>query len=175
MKITVTDKFLWDVYDFLENANDNFGFVFSGRYPTMVNCLPRDCVVKIYRNAKNRKRFSKLIYKLKTNGYIKVKNLENKKAIILTKERIDRALKASFMAEKLVKRKDGKWVMIIFDIPEKSRKLRNLLRSVLNNLGFKIYQKSVWISPYDVSEKLENALQAYDLESFVKIFIIEKI
>ncbi len=174
MKITITDKFLWDVYNFLEESGNDFSFVFSG-YPSMKKSLPGDSIAKIYRNAKNRRKFNKLIHYAKSRGYIKVKNLENKKAVILTKEGIDKALKASFKLEKMVKREDGKWVMVIFDVPEKNRRSRDLLRSILNNLGFKLYQKSVWISPYDVSEKLEKALQIYDLDSFVKIFIIEEV
>jgi hypothetical protein len=175
MKITITDKFLWDVYRILSKTGNVLSDAF--KYPTMRNSLPglKDPVFKKYREEKGAKEFSKLVYYLKRKGYIRIKNLESKKAIILTKGGIDKALKASFRMEKMVKRKDGKWVMVIFDVPEKNRRSRDLLRSILNNLGFKIYQKSVWISPFDVSEKLEKALQMYDLDSFVKIFIIEEI
>ncbi len=112
---------------------------------------------------------------MKRNGYIKAKNLENKQGIILTKEGISRALKASFKIENGKKRKDGKWAMLIFDVPEKYRKSRSLLRSILHNLGYKMFQQSVWISPYDVSEKTEKLLQIYSLDEYVKIFLIEEI
>ena len=95
--------------------------------------------------------------------------------IILTKEGLSKALKASFEMEGKQKRKDGKWVMITFDVPEKWRKSRDLLRSILHNLGFKLFQQSVWVCPYDVSEKLETLLQMYNLDEFVKIFLIEEI
>ena len=75
--------------------------------------------------------FAKFIYYLKTKNYIKVKNLEGKKGIILTKEGIDKALKASFKMEEKEKRKDGKWTMLIFDMPSKNRKARTLMRSIL--------------------------------------------
>ena len=65
--------------------------------------------------------------------------------------------------------------MIIFDVPEKHRKSRNLLRSILSNLGYKLFQQSVWITPYDVSEKSETLLQMYSLDKYVKIFLIEEI
>ena len=73
------------------------------------------------------------------------------------------------------KRKDGKWTMVIFDVPEKWRKSRDLLRSILNNLGYKMFQQSVWITPYDVLKKTEELLQIYSLDNFVKIFLIENI
>ena len=71
--------------------------------------------------------------------------------------------------------KDGKWIMIIFDIPQEYRKARNLLRSILQNLGYKMFQQSVWVTPYDVSEKTEMLLQKYLLDQYVKIFIIEEL
>jgi hypothetical protein len=176
MKISITDEFLWDVYNFLEDAGDIFGFIFRP-YPTMGNALPgiENPIFKKYKKEKGRKNFSKLIYNLKTRGYIKVKNLENKQGIMLTKEGISKALKASFKIEGGKRRKDGKWVMIIFDVPEKYRKSRSLLREILHSLGYKMLQQSVWISPYDVSEKTEKLLQIHSLDEYVKIFLIEEI
>ena len=65
--------------------------------------------------------------------------------------------------------------MLIFDIPTKHKKARILLRSILYNLGYKLFQKSVWITPYDVSEKTEKLLQLHSLDGYVKIFLIEEI
>lgn len=175
MKISITDEFLWDVYNFLEKTRDVADFVFKA--PTMRNYLPgeENPIFKKYRNDRNKRKFSNLLYYLKINGYIKVKNLENKQAIILTKEGISKALKASFILEKTKKRKDGKWVMLIFDIPVKHKRARNLLKSILINLGYKLFQQSVWISPFDVSEKTEALLQMHSLDKYVKIFLIEEI
>ena len=63
--------------------------------------------------------------------------------------------------------------MVIFDIPQTHKKARNLLRSVLKNLGYKMFQQSVWVTPYDVSEKTETLLQHYSLDKYVKIFLTE--
>jgi len=35
--------------------------------------------------------------------------------------------------------------------------------------------ESVWISPFDVSEKVERAVQTYSLDEFVKVFLIEEV
>ena len=64
--------------------------------------------------------------------------------------------------------------MVIFDMPAKHRKARDLMRSVLKNLGYKLFQQSVWITPYDVSDKTEKLLQYHSLEKYVKIFLVEK-
>lgn len=46
------------------------------------------------------------------------------------------------------KRWDGKWRLVIFDIPERIRGRRDFLRKELNGLGFHQLQKSVWVTPY---------------------------
>ena len=175
MKISITDEFLLDVYKFLSNAKDVVNF--SLQPATMRNFLPgpRNPIYKKYRSDKNKRKFDNLIYYLKRKGYIRSKNLENKKGIILTKRGISKALKASFVLERAKRRKDGKWVMLIFDMPAKNKRARNLLRSVLLNLGYKLFQQSVWISPYDISEKTEKLLQFYSLDNYVKIFLIEEL
>ena len=96
---------------------------------------------------------------------------------MLTKKGFDKAVRAQFDLENdsMEKRKDGKWVMLIFDVPEKYRKSRELLRGILYKLKYKMFQQSVWISPYDVSERTEGLLQEYSLDEFVKIFLIEEI
>ena len=175
MKLNITDQFLLDAYYYLEKGNDVIDFMLKP--PTMRNYLPgpKNPFFKKYYQDNNRKKFYNLISRLKRKGYIKVKNLENKKAIIVTKEGIGKALEARFSSGDKKLRKDGKWVMVIFDVPEKYRKSRNLLRSILNNLGYKVFQQSVWISPYDVSEETEKLLASFSLDSYVKIFIIENI
>ena len=114
---------------------------------------------------------------LKKNNFIKAENLKGMPAVLLTKKGKNKAIKASFKIEdsKRKNRRDGKWIMIIFDIPQNRKKDRSLLRSVLKNLGYKLFQQSVWITPYDVFEKTEKSLQFYSLDKYVRIFLVNKI
>lgn len=50
------------------------------------------------------------------------------------------------------KRWDGKWRVLIFDIPEYRKTLRDKVRNTLEMLGFKRLQDSVWIYPYDCED-----------------------
>ena len=43
---------------------------------------------------------------------------------------------------------DKKWRILVFDIPEKRKRERRLLRYELSALGFKKMQKSVWLTPF---------------------------
>jgi len=175
MRISVTDKFLFDVYNILEGAGDVANYILNARKYYQLIPGMEDPIFKKYRHNKNKRTFSNLVYYLKKKGYIEIRNLKNKKAVILTKDGIDRAIKASFKFGDDRKRKDGKWVMLIFDIPQTRRKARDLLRSILRNLGYKLFQQSVWITPYDVSEKTEKLLCIHSLDKYAKIFIIEEL
>ncbi len=176
MKLSLTDKFLWDVYKALEQTGDVIDFVIAPRHTKLDRLLGlQNPIFEKYRHEKNGAKFSKLVYYAKRNNYIKEENLKSKQGFLLTKKGLSKALKASFLIEGKPKRKDGKWIMLIFDVPEKQKRRRNLLRSILHNLGYKLFQKSVWISPYDVAEKTENLLQLHSLGSYVKIFLIEEI
>ena len=175
MRISVTDKFLWDIYNFLETTNNITGSVL--KLSDRRNWLPgvENPIFEKYKKEKGRREFSNLVYYLKRKGYVKSKNLERKKGIIITKSGTDKALMASFKLGKGKKREDGKWLMLIFDIPIKYRKARDLLRSILRNLGYKLFQQSVWVTPYDVSDKTEKLLQEHSLDQYVKIFVIEEL
>src|SRR3989344_2704281 len=50
------------------------------------------------------------------------------------------------------KKWDGRWRVVIFDVWERRRNIRNKLRSMLEKAGFLRLQDSVWIYPYDCEE-----------------------
>ena len=43
---------------------------------------------------------------------------------------------------------DGFWRIVVYDVAESERKLRQQLRAGLKKLGFRYFQQSVWLSPY---------------------------
>lgn len=50
------------------------------------------------------------------------------------------------------KKWDKRWRMLIFDIPERKRNIRDKIRQILSNIGFVKIQQSVWIYPYDCED-----------------------
>lgn len=68
-------------------------------------------------------------------------------------------MNAELSGYKIHKQKwDGKWRIILFDIPEKKRALRDYLRSVIKRCGFKEFQKSIWVHPYKIPDFLKEIL-----------------
>ena len=50
------------------------------------------------------------------------------------------------------KKWDKKWRVVIFDIPEKKKKVREQIRSLFNQAGLRRLQDSVWVYPYDCED-----------------------
>lgn len=64
---------------------------------------------------------------------------------------------------------DGKWRIVVFDIPEKKRHIRDILRYRLKLWGFKPWQQSVWASKKNVTEKLRALMKELDIEDWVMV------
>ena len=173
MKLPITDKFLLDVYSYTEKLDKTFD-IFAYRTIEEAYCPTLYDLKNQYKRRRSKQQFSQLIYRLKRNGYIKIKNLEQNKGVVLTKKGTEKVLKAKFRIKTKQKRPDGKWQMIIFDIPEEKRFLRDLLRDNLRLLGYRILQQSIWVCPYNVFKETESFLRKYSIDPYIKLFLIEE-
>lgn len=71
---------------------------------------------------------------------------------------------------------DGRWRIIIFDIPEnKRRRMRDAMRQKLQRLGFYQMQKSVWVFPYECEKEIQLLCEVFEVNPFVNIITSEKI
>jgi len=173
MKLPITESFLLYIYSYIEKTDKTFD-IFAPRttkeiiYPSLYDLKNR------YKRKQTKQQLSQLIYYLKKNDYIRIKNLEQNKGIVLTKKGREKVLKIKLKTSKKKKRSDRKWQMIIFDIPEEKRYLRDLLRKKLYSLEYIMLQQSIWICPYDISKETEFILRKYSLDPYVKLFLIEE-
>ncbi len=63
----------------------------------------------------------------------------------------------------LTRKWNSHWVIVVFDIEEKSKRVRNRFREKLKSLGFKMLQKSIWISPLPIGEDMKETIGAIGL------------
>ena len=70
---------------------------------------------------------------------------------------------------------DGKLRLVIFDIPEKLKKLREAIRYHFKKIGLIEFQKSVFISPYPCNKEVEFILEFYNTRRFVRFVLAEEI
>lgn len=71
----------------------------------------------------------------------------------------------------LTKKWDKKWVIVVFDIEEKTKSVRNNLRNKLKSLGFGMLQKSIWISPLSIREDMKEFIHSIGLSE--NVFVME--
>jgi len=70
---------------------------------------------------------------------------------------------------------DGKWRMIMFDVPEKNRKNRDWLRAQLLFWEYKPIQKSVFIGKNPLDEDFWNCIVKFNLNQYIHLLTIGEI
>lgn len=101
-----------------------------------------------------RQRLYESVSRLKHKGLVEFRFEKGIKRLRLTKKGEQKAnsiWQGGFQIKK-PRRWDGKWRLVIFDIPERRRPIRDKIRSLVSNLGFLHLQDSVWVYPYDCEE-----------------------
>lgn len=182
MKIPITEKFLWDLYKlFLEKRGRSPFHFFLPPYTVRrliangeIDAMQEKFYIK-YQRRQGKRKFSKFIYYLKKRGYIEAVTWEERKGFILTPKGIGKVLAKQESSYRLPIRSDGRWQMVVFDIPEKSRKTRDRFRDSLKSLGYKQLQKSIWVSPYEVVERTKEIIRSLNIEDDARLFVIDSI
>lgn len=70
---------------------------------------------------------------------------------------------------------DGKWRIVMFDVPEKLRRLRDSLRLHFREIGLIELQKSVFVYPYPCEKEIEFILEFYNARKHVRFILAEKV
>ena len=134
---------------------------FSHAYKQMYGFIPRQYT---------RQNFYQAVWRSVRTGDIEKVVKDNKAYLRLTtvgKNRVHR----DFPLTAFSRRWNKKWVILIFDIEEKLRRLRNTLRNKLKNIGFGMLQQSVWITPLPIAKDMMEFISNNNLKEYV--FILE--
>lgn len=124
-----------------------------------------------YDRSLSKSALSKAIKRLREKGYVEQSVLDQKIILKLTSEGGNFLKPDEFSKNDW----DGKWRIVIFDIPESKRVIRNLFRRNLKKWEFKNLQKSVWISKRDVYLKLVKYIEELNLSQWVLVIETDKI
>ncbi len=79
------------------------------------------------------------------------------------------------MEIKKPKKWDGKWRLVMFDIPIRFTKGREALRYHLKELNFFQFQKSAWICPYPCEDEIIFIADFFGVGKYVEILTVESI
>lgn len=70
---------------------------------------------------------------------------------------------------------DKRWRVVVFDIPERYRGLRAILRRFLVSCGFAGMQRSLWLAPFAVTDEVVAFLQSSRLDQMSLVMEVEKL
>ncbi|MEK7143213.1 MAG: CRISPR-associated endonuclease Cas2 [Patescibacteria group bacterium] len=118
--------------------------------PNAIEALSKLGIIKKPRKSS----FNRSIERLRGNGLLVFEKKNNGTFLRIT-SRGELTLERLCDNPRLIKkpkRWDGKWRMVMYDMKEPRKKLRDRLRTTLIGLGFVKLQNSVWVYPYDCED-----------------------
>ena len=124
---------------------------------------------------KDKASVEKAVNKILKDRLVKLVKKGGKQMIEITNNGRRQLVEYNIDTIKIIKQKwDGKWRIVMFDIPERIRLVRDVLRDKLKDLGFKQVQKSVWVSPYECQDEVSFIASVYEVEKYINYVVAEK-
>lgn len=124
----------------------------------------------------NQEQIDRAVRYLKGKKLIEIQREYNKEVFKLTKlgrRRVKKLMK-SFGIEK-PKKWDGKWRIVVFDIPEIKKDERDMFRLQLKGLGFAHVQKSLFVHPYECQDQIYYLTGNLYIQPYVRYIVAEDI
>lgn len=128
----------------------------------------------------DQRNFNRSIRRLADEKLIEEKMLpDGSFRLVLTKNGKQQAKAFSLLGSSINFKKpkhwDGKWRIILFDIPERDRLFRDILREHLYALGFYKLQHSVFVSPHPFEKSILELVALYSAEPYVRVATVNSI
>ncbi|MEK7515564.1 MAG: CRISPR-associated endonuclease Cas2 [Patescibacteria group bacterium] len=137
-------------------------------------------LIKYYAGAKKGARFNyqakTTLGRLAANGLITFEEHDGRRYARIT-ERGRRLLELETQKAVIAKKRkwDKHWRVIVFDIPEMRKSVRNRLRRFMDTYGFVRLQDSVWVYPHDCEDLIALAKAEFRIGYDVLYMIVERI
>lgn len=143
-----------------------------GKYHKVVGQLAREWR-KI--NERSRQRAIRRLYKSKLVAYRE--QGDGRIQLVLSEQGKRRTLAYKFdeMSLTIPARWDGRWRIVLFDIPERLKQARDAFRFHMKRLRFHQLQKSAFVTPYECRDELDFLIEFYDLRPFVRLLTVQHI
>lgn len=148
------------ILEVLEKAVDGYVRIEDFLYNTHIYAKGYDRPLK-------KSGLSQTLRRLRLKGFVETKRSQNQILYKLTN-----LGKSELEIINMLKNQDwdGKWRVLVFDIPESHRKVRNVLRSRLKLWNFKMLQKSVWVTKRPIVKHVRGFLDEVGVGKWVLIF-----
>ena len=115
--------------------------------------------------------------RFESKKWVTVKETVDGPVVEITQDGIKRALKYKLesMKVKSPAKWDGKWRIVIFDVKEEKRYGRDRFRNHLQNLGFYMLNRSVFVHPYPCFDEVEFLRQISSVGREVTYIVAESV
>lgn len=123
-------------------------------------------------------RMEHMVNRFQKQKYVTVEEKPDGTTVVrITKHGLVRALGYQLNTMQLKKPKvwDKRWRLVIFDVPEKHRRLRDIFRLRLKQLGLYPLQESVYTSPFPCFDEVEFLRELYGIAFTVRYLLVEKV
>lgn len=119
----------------------------------------------------------KVAKRLYRRGFVKVEYESGSPVVTITDKGRVEVLKYDLdrLDIKPMKNWDKRWRLVIFDITEKHRNVRNLVRDKLREIGFYKMQESVFIFPYPCENEIKYLREVLKVPHSIKLIRADKI
>ncbi len=125
----------------------------------------------------SKKRLKQTLKRLHKQKAIEVVETNDGQVVRITQKGFTKALKYKLDEMNIKEQKswDKKWRIVIFDIPEGKKRLRDEFRKRLKQMGFYSLQESVFVHAYPCFDQVEFLRQIYGVDIEVTYIIATKI
>ena len=132
-------------------------------------------IIKPWKNV-NRSNLGQIIKRLERQDLISITGGNNQTKILITEKGKQRLLQYDY-ENLLIKSKklDGKWRVVVFDIPENRKRNRDAFSRKLTQLGFIRLQDSVFATPYNCKNEVDFLCHYLLISDFVTLLVVDKI
>lgn len=113
------------------------------------------------------------VWKLENDGCLLKSYIGRTKYLSLSDAGMEKMWKSIKYIHFLREKWDGKFRMVLFDIPESDRKIRDQFRNMLVELGCVSWQKSVFITCHLVEEKLLKEVKKLGIQNEVNAVVVD--
>lgn len=127
---------------------------------------------QILHDARERASYQRAVKTLQRRRYAKLTKKKGTWVLIVTEAGKRRLQEVAFDKMHIAKTKhwDGKWRIVLFDIPETNRYARGIFRDRLKSLGFYQFQKSAFVLPFPCADELDAIIQYFNITEHVTFF-----
>lgn len=115
--------------------------------------------------------------RMRREKLVKIVEHDGEQIIELTKNGRRRIIKYSLESLSIDKPNawDGRWRLVMYDVPHRRKQLRDVFRQTLKNLSFYQLQESVWLFPYPCEDQVSFLREYYGVGNEVLYVVATKL